>query len=177
MSPRMPSRRRPEPPSFLWVVCHELLGPPAVGQSCWYCPYCNDTAENPEWASFSVRPARRNPNTGRPYPIKFKCHRCKAWGDEYDVIGLLYEGMSYQARQVEIARLQEYYRREYLGVGSGSVERTSPLGDYTPAGPVSGRGIDREWLADLKRRLAERAISPNGELRQPVAKPNRKGKG
>jgi len=68
--------------SFLSELCHELLGPPDYGSS-WPCPFCDPEAES-SWASFSVRPPLRS------HPIKWKCHRCKRWGDEHDLLAFLY---------------------------------------------------------------------------------------
>ncbi len=65
--------------SFLWELCSHLLGPPEYGSS-WHCPFCDPDPERKSWASFSVRPPLRH------YPIKFRCHRCKVWGDEHDLL-------------------------------------------------------------------------------------------
>src|SRR5436309_716537 len=100
--------------TFLEFVAHELLGPPK-GRASWNCPYCDPNNEM-EWASFSVRPPLNN------YPIKFRCHRCHRWGDEHDLLNVVYPGEENRdARRIQLSELKSMYLRDYC----------SPLGDIT----------------------------------------------
>jgi hypothetical protein len=56
--------------TFLEFVCGKVLGPPSG--STYICPYC-------QRRRLSVRPPRAN------LPIKWACHRCQRWGDEFDL--------------------------------------------------------------------------------------------
>jgi hypothetical protein len=79
--------------SFLLEFCNVVMGSPEYGGRCWFCPYCdpdpdrehrNDKGKKKPWAAFSVRPP-----LGR-HPIKFRCHRCRVWGDEHDLLNFFY---------------------------------------------------------------------------------------
>jgi hypothetical protein len=80
MPPRMPKPIPAPPckryPSFLHWLAVQVLGQPRWGAA-WNCPFCDKGGEM-EWACFSVRPPKVK------LPIKWACHRCHRWGDEYD---------------------------------------------------------------------------------------------
>jgi hypothetical protein len=87
--------------TFLEFVCQTLMGPPVSG-SCWHCPICDSSGP-----SFSVRP----PKAG--FPIKFKCFRCDAWGDEFDLAKLFYPREDFNARLQRLGLLRvEYAQRD-----------------------------------------------------------------
>src|SRR5437016_5020401 len=86
--------------TFLEYVAMRLMGRP-VYSSCWPCPYCDSTR-----ASLSVRP----PKAG--YPIKFKCFRCSAWGDEFDLIQHFYPTEHYGLRKDRLHSWRLDYERE-----------------------------------------------------------------
>src|SRR5438552_1089868 len=83
--------------TFLEFVCRKLLGPPVSG-SCWRCPYCDSNG-----ASFSVRPPKGD------LPIKFKCHRCGEWGDEFDLMKLFHPVWGFSLRHLQLADLRRQY--------------------------------------------------------------------
>ncbi len=84
--------------SFLEYVCQQLIGPPLSG-SCWRCPFCNGGN-----SSFSVRPPMAN------YPVKYKCFRCDAWGDEFDLLKFYFPNEDFSQRKERIARMEEAYQ-------------------------------------------------------------------
>src|SRR5262245_17301762 len=119
--------------TFLIYVTEALFGPPCYGSS-WKCPFC-DPGGDSKWASFSVRPPRKK-GDGTEYPIKWRCHRCRRWGDEYDLLRLLYPGEQNRAfRREERALLYSGWLLEL----SRSYGR-SPLGDNTTGPSRRGGG-------------------------------------
>src|SRR6266852_4708572 len=94
--------------NFLDFVVHELWGPPRYGEDNWHCPFCDPMKE--EWVSFTVLPPKDN------LPIKFRCHRCQRWGDEFDLVKFFYK-VNYESSKLVVAELLERYRRS-VGVST-----------------------------------------------------------
>lgn len=109
--------------TLLEFVCHKLLGKPEAG-SCWRCPYCDSSGP-----SFSVRP----PKPGKP--VKFKCHRCLVWGDEFDLLRHFYADEGYSLRRL---RLQDLRAEWEALAGVETPEINYPGSDRRE--PGSGRG-------------------------------------
>jgi hypothetical protein len=115
--------------TFLHFFCCETLGPPRYGSS-WPCPFCDPDHES-EWASFSVRPPYGN------YPIKWKCHRCHRWGDEWDLLRLLYP-KDPTTRSLVLAEVKRLYLRDVVRLPRLPA-RCSPLGDKLAKRPAPKR--------------------------------------
>jgi hypothetical protein len=97
--------------SFLEYVCRELLDNPVHGAS-WFCPLCDPNgelvaADGTPWPSFSVRPPLEN------YPIRWRCHRCNRWGDEYDLVKRIYPSLSYKSAELMLVPILERFRRDH----------------------------------------------------------------
>lgn len=85
--------------TFLEFVCEHLMGPPLHGRS-WRCPF-HSPDNHP---SFSVRPPKQRPDGGW-HPIKFRCHACGTWGDEWDLILNFYQD---EQRHQHLKRLRAF---------------------------------------------------------------------
>lgn len=135
--------------TFLEFACHEELGPPAHGAS-WHCPCC-DPGQDEEWVSFSVRPPKAS------YPIKFKCHRCQWWGDEHDLLLVLYPGEENRdVRRLRLAELKRMYLRDH--------RPRPPLGDIQKLlDKVSRRQDSTNGAAATSQpTIAQRGTNPTG---------------
>ena len=86
--------------TFLEFVAERLMGPPVSGSN-WHCPFCASRR-----TSLSVRP----PLDG--YAIKFKCHRCAMWGDEFDLVKEFYPGEDYPRRRVRLDQWRKDWERD-----------------------------------------------------------------
>jgi hypothetical protein len=91
--------------------------------------------------SFTVRPPKMD------YPIKYRCHRCGAWGDQYDLIKKVYR-CYYEEAKLIVRDLLESYKRDVL-------DRDSPLGEESYEGYGAPIPPAEELEAQLKRELAE----------------------
>lgn len=130
-------------PSFLFELCVSLLGPPAYGSS-WHCPYCDPEGES-NWPSFSVRPPLKN------HAIKFRCHRCKVWGDEHDLLAKFYHD------DAEGYNFWLDYSEEMYPPALRSHRGTRMELNATDGAPTTPRG------ANTKHRGRKRCLSsPNG---------------
>ena len=99
--------------TFLEFVYRKLLGPPAAGV-CYRCPDCDHKTP-----SVTINP----PKAG--HAVKFRCHRCGAFGDEFDVLKLV--GVRHYGDR--IARIQEL-RAEYDALpGDSPVPGTATAAD------------------------------------------------
>lgn len=96
-----PTVKREPPMTFLRFVCWEVLGPPIYGS--WLCPYC-DPLQMSKWASLSVLPPKGS------YAIKFRCHNCGRWGDEHDLMRLVYPDCA-ETRRIMLKELKRRHRR------------------------------------------------------------------
>jgi hypothetical protein len=142
--PNPPKRNDPQPEqTFLEYLCLGLLGPPVYHgqQRHWHCPFC-DPRRQSAWMSFTVRPPKRD------YPIKYRCHRCSAWGDEFDLVKKVYR-CHYEAAKLIVRDLLESYRRDVL-------HPDSPLDEESYEGYGGLLPSDKELCVEqLKRELAE----------------------
>jgi len=110
--------------SFLEYLARILMGPPVSGTS-WQCPFCGSSR------GFSVRPPLPDK------PVKFKCFRCSACGDEHDLIQLFRPDLrnDYGRRSMELDRLRAEFE------AGGKAEPTAPTRPGTAAGnSCRGRG-------------------------------------
>lgn len=78
---------------FLEFCCLKMLGRP-VARHCWRCPFCEGSG-----ASLFVR---RGESKDR-----FKCYRCRAWGDEADLLRMRYA--DYSERLRILAKLRQEF--------------------------------------------------------------------
>jgi hypothetical protein len=139
--------------TFLEFAFHELLGPPR-GERSWHCPACDPNREM-EWVCCSVLPPLGS------YPIKWKCHNCGAWGDEHDLLRLLFPGEhNSDYRRLRLAELKEIYLREYP-------PRSSTLGDIAGEPKTLGQVL-REQASNIAQRGNSRKRPPRaGKLSAP----------
>src|SRR5262245_39040641 len=91
---------------FLAYVCVRLLGRPiGVGTPCWRCPEC----EHPRHSLVVNEPKAGCAD-------KWRCHRCDAWGDEYDLLRLVAPEVGrYPARRLVVAALRADWEAEQAG--------------------------------------------------------------
>jgi hypothetical protein len=99
--------------TFLEFVWQRYLGPPACGV-CYRCPHCDHPTP-----SVTINP----PKAGKA--IKWRCHRCGTFGDEFDVLKL-FGIRDYNDRLTLVAKLRKEYE-------SGAAPRTkTAAGTTTP---------------------------------------------
>ena len=102
MDDEAPSTSMRTPASFLEYACRKWLGPPAKtsGDVCyWKCPF-HDPDAHP---SFHVMPPHED------YAVKFKCHPCDAWGDEFDLLKQLRPQLNFDGRLRVVRDLEDEY--------------------------------------------------------------------
>jgi hypothetical protein len=143
--------------TFLFWFFRKMLGPPPYGDS-WRCPKCDPNSDycmsrrsssktdptrggkpgrKKAWACLSVRPPKSN------LAIKFRCHRCSWWGDEFDLLKLLRPSLSYDARLMVMQRFYEEYMAECPTtprMGEGSKPSPKPKAAKTDGSPKRGLG-------------------------------------
>lgn len=84
--------------TFLEFVCRQLIGPPVSG-SCWRCPFCNSSN-----SSFNVRPPKGD------LPIKYRCFRCDAWGDAFDLLKFYFPNEGFSQQKLRIAQMEADFK-------------------------------------------------------------------
>ncbi len=97
--------------TFLEFVYRKYLGPPASG-ICYRCPYCAHPSP-----SVTINPPKEG------MAVKFRCHRCKSFGDEFDVLKLA--GVrDYGDRRLQVAELRKEYE-SLLQPGAAPTSRST----------------------------------------------------
>ena len=120
--------------SFLEYIFHQQFG-----RGPWSCPYC-------ESRHFSVRPAK----DGKP--VKFKCFKCESWGDEWDLLKLMFPRENYADRQERRAALYAVYLRDEQP--SESTETHFPRGRMENR-KMATEAFSNEADGAIKRLVAE----------------------
>jgi hypothetical protein len=108
--------------TFLHWLCTKLMGK-AVSGSSWHCPVCGSPR-----ASFSVRPPLPDK------PVKYKCWRCSAWGDEYDLLKVFYPELNYPGRCRRLDELRAEYEQ------AAGPEQAAATTTFPSRGPGRGPG-------------------------------------
>jgi hypothetical protein len=114
--------------TFLEFCFRRLVGPPASSRKYFRCPWC----------------VHRNPSVVINEPlgnnaIKFRCHRCLTWGDEFDLVWQFHPTSRYGQRLTIVLDLRaEYEKWVAEGCPSGGVP-FSPTGMQGAHIPVEGR--------------------------------------
>lgn len=88
---------------FLRYVAERLMGPPTYesgGRATWPCPFCDDQT------AFSVLPHRDG------FKDRYRCHRCGAWGDEFDLSKLFFDRENFDERRVRLQKWSEDFTRD-----------------------------------------------------------------
>ncbi len=88
---------------FLRYVAERLMGPPTYesgGRATWVCPFCDDQT------AFSVLPHRDG------FKDRYRCHRCGAWGDEYDLSKLFFDRENFEVRRKRLLEWQQDFTRD-----------------------------------------------------------------
>jgi hypothetical protein len=152
LMPKTPPPPPPPPPpqwrpteTFLEFVAERLLGPPnyvGADGGYWYCPACGSSR-------FHTRPSRHGCKD------KWSCWSCGKWGDEHDLLKLIYSGEDYGQRlnrlyflRADFERLPSHRpaRRPLAAGGPNGEAHTFLSGEPSPAWPsLVADSAERLW--------------------------------
>lgn len=130
--------------TFLEYVCERKLGKPigcSGGRTNWPCPSCNHK-------SFGTLPPREGCKD------RFRCHRCGAWGDEFDLLKELHPAKDFVWRRTQLELMRQDYEREHPVMSEQTgLSFSGDRGDT--------KRIDYEQLSDrqLKELIADQEFS------------------
>ncbi len=90
---------------FLDYVCEQVLGPASYygyDYAVWSCPQHEDLHP-----SFKTLPRKDGCKD------RFKCWSCGFWGDEYDLLKMMYDRENFSDRKRRLEQMREDYNREF----------------------------------------------------------------